>query len=253
MPVDPASLALLAAITFAGSLVQASLGFGFAILAAPLFLVVMESTGAIPVLAVLNFAVSAFVAVQTWRLAPKKLLYLLCASSVAGLPIGLALFRNADVTDLKLLTGLIIMLFALVLLARERGLIVLGRRSMDVERPSIPIALAMGALSGVMGAALAMPGPVAMLYLAAARLSKDQSRALSLAFFSFVYGAVCLMHGWDGGLGLERLRLSAQLVIAVLAGALAGQWLVRHISEARFRELVLVILFISGLYAAVSV
>ena len=37
-------------MTFAGSLVQATFGFGFAILAAPLFLVVMESTGAIPVL-----------------------------------------------------------------------------------------------------------------------------------------------------------------------------------------------------------
>ncbi|MCC6531702.1 MAG: sulfite exporter TauE/SafE family protein [Burkholderiales bacterium] len=232
---------------------QATFGFGFAILAAPLFLVVMESTGAIPVLAVLNLAVSAFVCAQTWRRAPVRLLGLLCAASVAGFPIGLALFRGADVSALKLAAGLVIMVFALLLLGRERGYILASRRAVDASRLCAPIALLAGALSGVMGAALAMPGPIAMLYLSAARLPKDQSRALSLAFFSFVYAAVCLLHAWDGGLSRERLWLSAQLMIAVLAGALAGQRLARHIPEARFRQLVLVILFIAGLYAVVSV
>jgi uncharacterized membrane protein YfcA len=103
-----------------------------------------------------------------------------------------------------------------------------------------------------MGAALAMPGPIAMLYLSTIRLAKDQSRALALAFFTFVYAGVCLLHGWDGGLGPERLSLSAQLMIAVFAGAIAGQWLARHISEARYRQLVLVILFVAGLYAVWS-
>jgi len=251
--VELTSLAILVGITFAGSLVQAAFGFGFAILAAPLFLVVMESTGAIPVLAVLNFAASSLVAVQTWRQAPGRLLGLLCAGSVAGFPIGLALFRGADVSDLTLVTGAVIMLFALLLLARERGYIVLGRRRTSAERTSVPITLLVGALAGVMGAALAMPGPIAMLYLAAVRLTKDQSRALSLAFFSFVYGVVCLLHGWDGSLDAPRLWFSAKLMLAVLAGAVAGHWLARHISETRFRELVLVILFIAGLYAVSSV
>lgn len=249
---EPTSLALLAAVTFAGSLVQATFGFGFAILAAPLFLVVMDSTGAIPVLAVLNLAVSALVAARTWRQAPRRLLALLCAASLAGFPLGLALFRGADVSDLKIGTGVVIMLFALLLLGRERGLIAPGQRAMDASRPAVPLALAVGALSGLMGAALAMPGPVAMLYLAAARLSRDRTRALSLAFFSFVYACVCLLHAWDGGLSALRLELSAKLLVAVLAGAVTGHWLARHISEARYRQLVLVILFVAGLYAVWS-
>src|SRR5690606_40102315 len=80
----------------------------------------MESTGAIPVLAVLNLGVSALVAMRIGRSAPGKLLALLCAASVAGFPIGLALFRGADVTDLKVATGVVIMAFALLLLVRER-------------------------------------------------------------------------------------------------------------------------------------
>ena len=232
---------------------QATFGFGFAILAAPLFLASMESTGAIPVLAVLNLAVSAFVAAQTWRQAPRRLLGILCAASVAGFPIGLALFRGADVSDLKLVTGLVIMTFALLLLARERGCIVTNRSAMDAKRPAWPIALVVGALSGIMGAALAMPGPVAMLYVSAIRLSRDQSRALALAFFSFVYAAVCLLHAWDGALTVELGTLSAKLMLAVVAGGIAGQWLSRHVPEARYRQLVLVILFVAGLYAVVSI
>ncbi len=250
---DSTSLAILSAVTFAGSLVQATFGFGFAILAAPLFLVVMDSTGAIPVLAVLNFAVSAFVAAQTWRAVPTRLLGLLCVSSVAGFPIGLALFRGADVSDLKLVTGLVIMGFALLLLARERGHIAPKRRAAAANRPRALAALFVGALCGIMGAALAMPGPVAMLYLSTVRLSKDENRALALAFFSFVYAGVCVLHAWDGGLPSERGWLSVQLMFAVLAGALAGQWLTRHISEARYRQFVLVILFVAGFYAVVSV
>ena len=230
------SFVILAAITFAGAVVAGAFGVGFAILAAPLFLVGMDSTGAIPVLAVLNFAASA-----------------LCAGSVCGLPIGLVLFGAADVSDLKLVAGAVIMLLALLLLARERGYVVFDRRAKSAARASVPIALLVGALAGAMGTALAMPGPILMLYLVVLRLTKDQSRALSLVFFTFVYSVVCLLHAWDGGLAAQRLWFSAKPIPAVIVGVAAGHWLARHISEERYRVLVLVILFAAGLYAVASV
>jgi len=245
------SFVILAAITFAGAVMAGAFGVGFAILAAPLFLVVMDSTGAIPVLAVLNFAASALVAARIRRHAPGRLLALLCAGSVCGLPIGLVLFGAADVSDLKLVAGAVIMLLALLLLAR--GYVVFDRRAKSAERASVPIALLVGALAGAMGTALAMPGPILMLYLVVLRLTKDQSRALSLVFFTFVYSVVCLLHFWDGGLDAQRLWFSAKLIPAVIVGVAAGHWLARHISEERYRVLVLVILFAAGLYAVASV
>lgn len=253
---DWSSFAILAAVTFAGSLVQSAFGFGFAILAAPLFLVVMDSTGAVPVLAVLNLAVSALVAARLWRQAPLRLLGLLCLGSAIGFPAGLWLFKLADVSQLKVAVGVLIMAFALLLFARERGKLVLLPAAGTDEAPpppaSLPVALAIGWLAGAMGAALAMPGPVAMLYLSAQRLDKQQSRALSLGLFSFIYAGVSLLHGLDGGLPVDRLRLAAELMIFVLAGALAGQALARSISEAHFRQWVLMILFLAGFYAVLS-
>ena len=231
---------------------QAAFGFGFAILAAPLFLVVMESTGAIPVLALLNLGVSALVAARMWRQAPPRLLALLCTASVAGFPLGLILFRSADVSHLKWVTGVVIMLFAALLFARERWQAAMGPDATSATQPPASITLVFGGLSGVMGAALAMPGPAAMLYLSSARLPKDQSRALALAFFSFVYAGACLLHAWDGGLSVARATLAAKLMVAVVAGAIAGHALARHIPEARFRRLVLAILFFAGLSAVLS-
>ena len=49
-----------------------------------------------------------------------------------------------------------------------------------------------------------------------------------------------------------RMALAAKLLLAVFAGAVAGHWLARHVSEARYRQLVLVILFVAGLYAVLS-
>lgn len=249
---DHADFAVLAAVTLAGALVQSAFGFGFAILVAPLFLVVMDSSGAIPVLAVLNLLVSALVAARSWRRAPFRILALLCLGSVVGFPIGLFLFRHAAVSDLKTAVGVVIMGFALLLLARERGH--LGQLPVggSAAQPSASIALAMGAVSGAMASALAMPGPVAMLYISTCRLAKDEIRALSLAFFSFAYAAVSMLHGLEGNLGADRLWLAAELAAFVIVGGMAGQVVARRISEAQFRQCILLILFLAGLYAVVS-
>jgi uncharacterized membrane protein YfcA len=255
--VDWTSLALLAAVTFAGAGVQAAFGFGFAILAAPLFLVVMDSTSAVPVLAVLNLGASAVVAAGLWRKAPARLLALLCLGSAAGFPLGLALFSSAGVAELKLAVGFIIMLFALLLLARERGYLAYvpasaGAADGLAAPRSTTLPFVVGFISGTMGAALAMPGPAAMLYLSTLRLGKEESRALSLTLFTFSYAAVTALHAWAGTFGSGGYALSLGLLAVVALGAWAGHLVQRHISEAAFRQWVLFILFLAGFYAVLS-
>jgi len=240
---------LLALAAFTGSAIQAAFGFGFAILAAPVFLVVMNSGGAVPVLAVLNFAVSFAVALLVWRKTPLRLFASLALGSVAGVPIGLGLFHSASVAELKLAVGIVIMSFALLLLARERGYVTV---LMGAGRPSRAGPLVAGLLSGVMGVAIAMPGPAAMLYLSTLRLPKEESRAVSLVLFSFSYALISGVHTASGGLGARDLPLIGELMLFVLAGAFAGQRLAPRIAETHFRVLVLLILFLAGVFAVVA-
>lgn len=250
--------AALAAVSFAAAVVQAATGFGFAILAVPVFLLITGSLAAIQIAAVACFALSLSVAPWLFRDAPRGLLLRLVAGTAAGLPVGLAVFRAVDSETAKLAVGCFITAFALLLAWREwrsepgtpdgaeNGAAPAGVASRPLPE------LGVGAASGAMASALAMPGPAVMLYLAALRPGKHVTRAVMLTLFGFSYGAVCLIHtlwgGMDGGVWL----LSLGLVPFVLAGAGAGHVAARHLSEHRFRMAVLAVLIASGLYVVWS-
>lgn len=250
-----AHFAALAVTSFLGASVQAATGFGFAILTVPFFLLIMGSTAAIQVAAVTNLAISVMLAPRLFRDAPRPLMLALIAGSIAGFPAGLALFRAADLATMKLLVGGVITAFALLLAWRELRAGAAGDGGEEGrENPrgfaSMPaLEFGAGAASGMMAAALAMPGPAVMLYLAARRPGKRISRAATLTLFGFSYAAVSILHTLWGGMGAGTWLLALGLVPFVLAGAFAGNRAALYLSEGRFRAAVLIILLASGLYA----
>lgn len=252
---DLSLYAALAAVCFAAAVVQSATGFGFAILAVPVLLLIMGSLAAIQVAAVASFVLSLAVAPWLFRDAPRGLLFRLVAGTAAGLPVGLAVFRAVDLETAKLAVGGFITAFALLLAWREwRG----DPDAPDGAENDDPAAgfadrplpeLGVGVASGAMAAALAMPGPAIMLYLAGLRPGKRIIRAVTLTLFGFSYGSVCLVHTLWGGMDGRTWLLSLGLAPIVLAGAGAGHIAARHLSEHRFRMAVLAILLASGLYA----
>lgn len=248
---EPVQFAALAAVSFLGATVQAATGFGFAILTVPFFLLIMGSLAAIQVTAVTNLALSLMLVPFLFCDAPRKLLLALIAGSVAGFPIGLLLFRAADLATMKIVVGGFITAFALLLAWRELGAGPDdgsdGEREEFVSRPLVEFGV--GAASGLMAAALAMPGPAVMLYLALRRPGKRVSRSVTLTLFGFSYGAVSILHSLWGGMRGETWLLALALVPFVLAGAAAGNWSAGRLTETRFRAAILAILLASGLYA----
>ncbi len=249
---DPLSFAALAAVAFFAATVQAATGFGFAIMAVPFFLLIMGSLSAIQVTAVINFVISLVLLQRLLKDAPRRLLLHLILGSLAGFPIGLVVYRAADLNSMKLVVGVLITVFALILLIREWRV----RRSDSqpqaansaafVARP-VP-EFAVGVVSGAMAVALAMPGPVVVLYLLARHAGKQVSRAATLLLFAFSYGAVSLVHTLWGGMTGGSWLLAAKLAPFVMGGAILGHYATRYLSEEHFRSAVLAILIASGLY-----
>jgi uncharacterized membrane protein YfcA len=253
---DPLSFAALAAVAFCAATVQATTGFGFAIIAVPFFLLIMGSLAAIQVTVVINFVISMVLMQRLLKDAPRRLLLHLIIGSIAGFPIGLVVFKAADLNTMKLVVGALITLFALILLIREWQL-----RRAD-SRPQIknseefiarPVReIAMGVVSGAMSVALAMPGPVVVLYLLSRHAGKQVSRSATLLLFGFSYGAVSLVHTVWGGMTAETWLLAAKLAPFVIAGAILGHFATRYLSEEHFRTAILAILIASGLYGVWS-
>lgn len=154
--------------------------------------------------AVINFVISLVLMRRLLKDAPRRLLLHLIAGSLAGFPIGLAAYKAADLNAMKLAAGVLITAFALILLIREWRLRRTDSHSQITDGQEFlarPVPeLAVGVVSGAMSVALAMPGPVVVLYLLARHAGKQVSRAATLLLFGFSYGAVTLVHTFWGGM-----------------------------------------------------
>lgn len=249
--------ALLSAGAFAGALVQAATGFGFAILAAPVFLAVLSSHAALQVLVVIHLFQTARMLPKLWPQVPKPLLGRLVLGALVGSPIGLVAFLHLSVTQLKLAVGVLIVLATALLAARESGIISRWLKPPTSEMPGPSGggglgALATGAVAGAMTALLVMPGPPLMLYISARPLPPLAARALAIAFFGLCYLLVTTLNVIWAELGWPVWRVALMLAPAVLLGTFAGERIAGHLTTRSYRLAVLILLALSGLGAMLA-
>src|SRR6516165_10207076 len=111
---------VLAATTFGSALLYAISGFGFAVLAAPLFLLFLDPPRAIQIVIIISTVLSIVVlrgllpAIAPW------LLLRLAFGSLVGLPLGLVAFRYADPTLVRAAAGAMILGFAILMAVSRR-------------------------------------------------------------------------------------------------------------------------------------
>jgi uncharacterized protein len=91
-------------------------------------------------------------------------------------------------------------------------------------------------------------GPVMNLYLLSRKLPKEKFVATGAWFFFAVNLRKAPVYAWYHLYSRESLTFDLLMVPAVLAGALAGQWLIRNIEQSVFEVLVIVLTAISCLF-----
>ena len=258
---DLATVALLLLGSVGGAVVQSATGFGFAIVAAPMFLAAMNSHAALQVLVVIHLVKTAMLLPGIWAMVPMRLFKALVLGAAVGSPIGLLFFMSLDVRALKLTVGILILLFTGLLIAREMGWLARvfptgpGAATTDDEMtsaPPSPLAYVTGAISGGMTSLLVMPGPPLMLYLAGAPLPHAHARALAIAFFGLCYLFVTALNTFWAGMGEGVWLLALAMVPAVYLGTLAGRRIARHVTQGSYRVAVLALLVLSGVGAILS-
>ena len=110
----------LAATTFGAALLQAAGGFGFAVVATPLYLMIVPPATAVHLVIIMATALSAVVLPRLRHAVEPGLLLRFLIGSVAGLPIGLFAFCHSDPSLVRATAGAIVLGFA-ALLALLRG------------------------------------------------------------------------------------------------------------------------------------
>ncbi len=268
--IQSTQLAALAVVTLTAAGIQSATGFGFGLLTAPIFLLVLDSADAIQVVILLTLSISLALIGRLWRIAPMRPMAWLAVGSAVGFPLGIAAFTALGLELIKTVAAIVVLASAAQALARrlrayesagsagsER--VVAGAAAPLAARlvvpPVVPLVappvvplIGVGLVSGAMATCLGMPGPPVMAYLSAIGQSKDEIRATLLTLFVFSYAVALALQATMVGMQPSTWWLSALLVPVALAGTVIGHLLAPRISQRAFQILVIAVLFATGTY-----
>ena len=168
MPIEtPDTLALfqLAGVTLVAAVMQGAVGFGFTLLAITFFLLIIQSGDAVHLLIIINLAISLALVRRLWQDVNRDLWIRLVLGALLGLPLGLMVFQNADVNQLKILAAVVILTFVALAVFRRPDALDAADRPGLVPRFRTPSAIGVGAVAG----GIARP-PKAVISLRLSRL-----------------------------------------------------------------------------------
>jgi uncharacterized membrane protein YfcA len=156
---------VLAATTFGSALLYSISGFGFAVLAVPLFLLFLDPERAILLVNIISTVLSIIVLRGLLPAIAPRLLLRLALGSLVGLPLGLIAFRYADPILVRAAAGAMIFGFAILMAASRRRSGQPGKSKHWTAFAMSPgLDLGAGTVSGIAGALVGQPGPPVLIY-----------------------------------------------------------------------------------------
>lgn len=222
---------------FAAAALQSATGIGFGVIAGPVLLIALNDGSAIQISIVLNLLIAMVLTPSLWQQADRQLLAKLMFGLAIGSPLGLLIFLSLNIVLLKAFAGLAVALTLYTAVRSSNAQAdMLARTSSNAEQISI------GVIAGIMGASVAMPGPVPAGWMSSKGFSKQSIRATILVMFVFAYLVALALQFGLVGIGADSIRLSAMLAPATIVGILIGRLLSSRLTEATFRKLLVVIL-----------
>jgi uncharacterized membrane protein YfcA len=224
-----------AIVVFGAHVVFGLAGFGVGLVAMAFLPFLMSATTAVVLMTVFAMIFTVVLFVPLRRDFEPRAVAGLLVGSIAGTPAGVWILAVAPAALLNRLIG--VMLIVVVILEFS------GR----FPRLSAPgWGVGAGVLSGVIGGAVGLPGPPVVVYAASQGWSPRAFKANMQGFF-IVNQAVIVAGYWMAGLiTADVVRLTGAYLLPALAGTLLGMALFTRVDPVRFRKLVFVLLFGSG-------
>ena len=104
-----------------------------------------------------------------------------------------------------------------------------------------------GGLSGALGASISLSGPPIAIFMTAGGVPKNVFRSSTALYFLLLNTVTLFTFGARGALDARFLSLLAWLLPPLVLGTASGVRLGGRVPEAKFRAVVIVLIFVSGL------
>ena len=156
----------------------------------------------------------------------------------AGTPIGVWMLRFIDPTEFRIAVGLILVAYCpLMLFIRAVPRVIAGGRLADGG---------IGLIGGFMGGLGGLNGPAPTLWCSLRGWSRDEQRAVFQSFSLCMQSLALAMYAANGLITRQTVLLFAVVAPAMVVPTLIGVRFYRRFSEAGFRQLILILLSLSG-------
>ncbi len=228
----------IAVIVFGASIIQALFGFGFGLISVPLMIFFVD----LPTAVVTATAVSTVsCSIQWWesRAVDVRVMSMrLIRSAIIGMPFGLWLLLNIDTRLMKAALGVVVLIG-----------VFLSIKGFDLRQLPRAFDYTMGLISGVLSTATSTNGPPLVFLLHARHYSPEDFRAVLNRVFSFLNFLTLVIFFFAGKLTPDAVRLAMLAIPVMGCGVFLGTRMRKRINPDHFRNLVIGLLFLSGLSA----
>jgi uncharacterized membrane protein YfcA len=233
------ALALLFVGALAGGFVSGLAGFGTALLALGLWLYVLPPAVAVPLVLICSIVAQTSTLPSIWRSIDFRLVWPFLAGGLAGVPLGIRLIAHADPNVFKLSVGILLLVFPTALyFSRSEIAWSFGGRVADA---------AIGFAGGILGGLAGLSGPLPTLWASVRGWGKDERRGVFQIFNWTVLSAALGLQAATGFVTREVIWLALLALPATIFGAWLGERTYHALSDRNFRDVVLGLLFLSGI------
>lgn len=235
MPID---LLVFLVTAFVAALVASVAGFAFGLVAAAIWLQILTPLQTTTLIVVYGLLVQGY---AVWKLRHAidvdRLLPLLIGGQI-GIPFGVVFLDRVPASEIRAAIGVFLIVFSLYSLFRPKLAPVAGERRLADG--------GIGILSGIVGGATGLAGIVPTVWASLRGWTKDEQRAVFQPIAVAIFAGSLLWLGGTASFDRHTLVLLVIGLPAVLAGSWVGLRLYGHLSEAVFRQIVLILLLFAG-------
>jgi len=232
------AFALLLFGALAGGFVSGLAGFGTALMALGIWLYVLPPSIVVPLVLICSIVAQTATLPGIWRSIDFRLVWPFLLGGLAGVPLGTMLVAYADPDTFKLSVGALLLVFpAALYFNRSPMAFHFGGRIADAG---------IGFAGGILGGLAGLSGPIPILWASVRGWGKDQRRGVFQTFnWTVLSAALCLQAG-TGFITPEIIWLALLTLPATIFGAWLGARTYHALSDNNFRDVVLGLLFLSG-------
>ena len=235
-------LSMCLIIFFIASFIQGITSFGFALISAPLLMIIISPNIAIPIIIMNALIINTTLLIEVRKGIDLRIISPLIVGGIIGLPIGTYLLIFLDVGIIKIIVGIIIITFSICLIKGYRK---------KIRREKLSFGL-IGISSGILQSSTSMSGPPVILSYTNQNFNKKSFRANIVGYFWVLNLATIPVFYVSNIINLEVTRYAINFIPITIIGVIIGIKLSSKIKEKIFQKIVLIIVSISGLLSLTS-